>query len=68
MSPAGFESAIPASERPQTHALGLASTGISFRRHTVIKVNKFSCKFSVILVIVRKNSNFLNGIYEKSPT
>jgi hypothetical protein len=28
MPPAGFESAIPASERPQTHALDLAATGI----------------------------------------
>ena len=54
MSPAGFEPAIPASERQQTHALGLASTGISIRRHTVIKVNRFSYKLSVILVIVWK--------------
>jgi hypothetical protein len=28
MPPAGFESAIPASERPQTHALDRAATGI----------------------------------------
>jgi hypothetical protein len=28
MSPAGFERAIPASERPQTHALDRAATGI----------------------------------------
>ena len=27
MSPAGFEPAIPASERPQTHALDRATTG-----------------------------------------
>ena len=29
MSPAGFEPAIPASERPQTHALDPAATDIS---------------------------------------
>ena len=28
MSPAGFEPAIPASERPQTHALDRAATAI----------------------------------------
>jgi hypothetical protein len=28
MPPAGFEPAIPASERPQTHALDSAATGI----------------------------------------
>jgi hypothetical protein len=28
----GFEPAIPACERPQTHALDLAATGIGFRR------------------------------------
>jgi len=28
MPPAGFEPAIPASERPQTHALNCAATGI----------------------------------------
>ena len=29
MLPAGFEPTIPASERPQTHILGRAATGIS---------------------------------------
>jgi hypothetical protein len=28
MPPAGFETAIPASERPQTHALERVATGI----------------------------------------
>jgi hypothetical protein len=28
MPPAGFETAIPVSERPQTHALDRAATGI----------------------------------------
>jgi hypothetical protein len=31
MPPAEFEPTIPASERPQTHALGLADTGIGLR-------------------------------------
>ena len=31
MPPAGFESTIPVSERPQTHALGGAATGIGCR-------------------------------------
>jgi hypothetical protein len=30
MTPAGFELAIPASERPQTHALDRAATGIGY--------------------------------------
>jgi hypothetical protein len=30
MAPMEFEPAIPASERPQTHALGRAATGIDF--------------------------------------
>jgi hypothetical protein len=30
MHPAGFETEIPASERPQTHALDRAATGIGF--------------------------------------
>jgi hypothetical protein len=30
MPPAGFELAIPASERPQTYALDRAATGIVF--------------------------------------
>jgi len=31
MLPAGFKPTIPASERPQTHALDCASTGIGFK-------------------------------------
>ena len=32
MPPAGFEPTIPASERPQTHALDRAATGIGWDR------------------------------------
>jgi hypothetical protein len=35
MPPAGFEPAIPASERPQTHALDVAATGIGVNAITV---------------------------------
>jgi hypothetical protein len=31
MTPAGFEFAVKASERPQTHALDRAATGAGFR-------------------------------------
>jgi hypothetical protein len=34
MDPAGFEPTIPASERPQTHALDRAATGIGFQPYT----------------------------------
>jgi hypothetical protein len=37
MLPVGFEPAIPASERPQTHALDRAATGIS-TPHTLVKI------------------------------
>ena len=35
MPPAGFEPAIPARERPQTHALDRAATGIGFKIRTI---------------------------------
>jgi hypothetical protein len=38
MPPAGFEPAIPASERPQTHALERAVPGIGFPKHTMSKL------------------------------
>jgi hypothetical protein len=37
MPPAGFEPTIPVSERPQTHALDRAVTGIGERKYTQIK-------------------------------
>ena len=42
MPPAGFERIIPASERPHTHALGRAATGIG-----VLSIN-FWCYLSVL--------------------
>ena len=35
MSPAGFELAIPASDRPQAHTLDHAATGTGFDTRTV---------------------------------
>jgi hypothetical protein len=40
MSPAGFDPAIPASERPQIHALGRAAIGIRTSMHTVENFEK----------------------------
>jgi hypothetical protein len=40
MPPAGFEPTIPTSERPQTHILGRAATGISLY---------FKTNFNIIL-------------------
>jgi hypothetical protein len=40
MPPAGFEPAIPASERPQTHALDRAVTGISKRKYTLEEISQ----------------------------
>ena len=39
MTPAGFEPKIPANERPQTHALDRAATGIGMK--------EFNLKYSV---------------------
>ena len=37
MPPAGFEPTIPASERPQTHSLDRAATGIGRLQHSLYK-------------------------------
>ena len=56
MLPAGFEPIIPASERPQTHALDRAATGIglkytrlikSMSNNTRVKKEQWSCGASV---------------------
>jgi len=36
MPPAGFESAIPASERPQTHALDRAASGSTDKHYCLV--------------------------------
>jgi hypothetical protein len=40
MPPVGFEPAIPASERPQTHALDPAATGIDSSYNTNVNITK----------------------------
>ena len=48
MPPAGFEPAIPTSERPQTHALHGADTGIGFVNITVYNILKLpSCIITI---------------------
>jgi hypothetical protein len=42
MPPAGFEPTIPASERPQTHALDRATTGIGREEHITTNLTKTS--------------------------
>jgi len=37
MAPAGFEPAIPTSERPQTDVLNCAATVIGLRHHIFVK-------------------------------
>ena len=46
MPPAGFESAIPAGERPQTYALDGAATGIGYKEYSlkVKDVSKDNCR------------------------
>jgi hypothetical protein len=41
MPPAGIEPPIPASERPQTHALDRAATGIGLDKSDFSKMLKF---------------------------
>jgi hypothetical protein len=42
MPPPGFEPAIPSSERPQTHALDRAATGIAKRQQKLLII-RYSC-------------------------
>ena len=38
MAMAGFEPAVPTSERPQTHAIDRAATGICIRKFSLLAV------------------------------
>jgi len=57
MPEAGFELAIPASERPQTHALDREATRIGSESITVMKipVTKFKTYFQFILTAFKTN-------------
>jgi len=46
MPPLGFEPIIPASERPQTHTLDRAASGIGFRRHSGHEITSHEGKYS----------------------
>ena len=49
MPPVGFEPIIPASERPQTHALDRATTGIGMEIYVLVEENNdFGCLDSVL--------------------
>ena len=49
MTPAGFEPAIPASERPQTHALDRAATGIVWHDYYSLQNRARKLKISFVL-------------------
>jgi hypothetical protein len=53
MTPAGFEPAIPASERSQTHALDGAATEIGINKHCRLKKSKI---FKRLNLKVRRSS------------
>ena len=70
MQPVGFEPAIPAGERPQTHALDCAATAINLQRTTpsILHVVKHIIKYalyvlcynvlpSVCVLLLRKDSS-----------
>jgi hypothetical protein len=44
MPPVGFKPTIPASERPQTHALDRAANGIGTQHNTLLKFKFFTHK------------------------
>jgi len=60
MLPAGFEPAVSASERPQTHALGHAATGIDLRTFTVrmfmVKVQEMTVWLYKSDFLIRNNT------------
>jgi hypothetical protein len=51
MSPAGFETAIPASERPQTFASDRATTGIGVANEYIFFESKGICTGSILYKI-----------------
>jgi hypothetical protein len=53
----GFEPTIPVSERPQTHALDRAATGIGGRKYTWRNLSHYS---GMCLEGLRKSTNILS--------
>jgi hypothetical protein len=58
MPPAGFDSAIPVSERPQTHALDRAATGIGYKHNYIHNIE--IPKMFINNGIVWQNTHFNN--------
>jgi hypothetical protein len=56
MTPAGFEPTIPASERPQTHALDRAATGTG-KNKVYSRISRMISSFLRKLVLVQNNSS-----------
>jgi hypothetical protein len=55
MSPAGLEPTIPASERPQTHALDRAASGIghpAYSLELLLSMQNLGTKFSVVIKVL----------------
>jgi hypothetical protein len=48
MPPAGFEPAIPVSERPQTHALNRAATGIGIMSYLPLSISNSSWCLDIV--------------------
>ena len=62
MTPAGFEPAIPASRRPQTHVLDGAATGIGMKRRLSDQIRKFGAGRNVTwAAAVPRHGNWLRG-------
>jgi hypothetical protein len=66
--PAGFESAMPASERPQTHALDRTTTWIGLHCVFITKIANYFWSKSVIKLIgiLGNTSNKLGKVYYTS--
>jgi hypothetical protein len=62
MPPAEFEPAIPASERPQTHTLDPAATGIGISVSTLYKftLTFLTCFYLGIIIICIYNIKYLH--------
>jgi len=61
--PAGFEPAIPASKRQQTHALGRAATGIGLKviytRFSYSKENTLLLRYEINRIILAEKNSYL---------
>jgi len=63
MPPVGFEPTIPASERPQTYALGRAVNGTGVANYTVLSYPNVI----IIIVIIVVRLQTMHGTFERKP-